>query len=93
MSRQQRQERKRLEKEREAEELRRLKNLQRQEVQQRLSKLASVAGGNIDSLAANLDEDFDPESYDQSMSKVFGTEYYEGGGDEKPYIGEWMWCL
>ncbi len=36
----------------------------------------------------NLDEDFDPQAYDQSMGEVFGDEYYERGEDEgKPDIG------
>ncbi len=44
----------------------------------------------------NLDEDFDPQAYDQSMGEVFGDEYYEGGEDEgKPDIGGGcgvVWC-
>ncbi len=89
-NRQQRQERKKQEKERELEELRRLKNLKRREVDSRLMQLSHIAGNNVEGLGGqlDLDEDFDPQAYDQSMAEVFGDEYYEGGEDEgKPDIG------
>ena len=43
---------------------------------------------SLDSLAKqlDLDEDFNPETYDQSMEAVFGTEYYEGGEEGKPHV-------
>ncbi len=89
-NRQQRQERKKQEKERELEELRRLKNLKRREVDSRLQQLSHIAGNNVEGLGGqlDLDEDFDPQAYDQSMAEVFGDEYYEGGEDDgKPDIG------
>lgn len=38
----------------------------------------------------DIQGDFDPEAYDDVMSKVFSEEYYEGGqGEEdKPYFSD-----
>lgn len=42
--------------------------------------MSEITGNSIESLGSltqELDEDFDPESYDQSMEALFGREYYE----------------
>ena len=85
----QKQERIKQEKEREQEELKRLKNLKRNEFQERLKEVSKITGNSVESLGSlthELDEDFDPQSYDQSMEALFGTEYYEGEEESKPEV-------
>ncbi len=45
--------------------------------------------GDLENIAGQLEEDFDPATYDQSMEAVFGNEYYEEQEDEeeKPDVG------
>ncbi len=37
----------------------------------------------------DLEGEFDPAHYDEAMARVFGEEYYEGGGgEEKPEFSD-----
>lgn len=38
--------------------------------------------------AEDLQEDFDPASYDATMCSVFGAEYYAEGEEEKPVFSD-----
>eukprot|EP00249_Psilotum_nudum_P021202 c28017_g1_i1 orf=39-2042(+) len=69
------------------EELKRLKNIKKNEILKKLEKIRSVAGMESSSrsspagtLAAlgedDLEDDFDPEEYDEKMREVFGDAYY-----------------
>ncbi len=97
LSRQQRQQKKKEECEREQEELRRLKNLKRRRVEDQLKQLSEVTGNSVaglEDLAGQLEEDFDPTAYDQSMEAVFGEEYYQEEDDEgKPDLGGVCVCI
>ncbi|KAG2173742.1 hypothetical protein INT43_005162 [Umbelopsis isabellina] len=85
LQRQARSERKEEEKSQKTEELKRLKNLKMKEIEERLRKIQEITGNKavgIDSI--DLDGDFDPDAYDNQMTKVFNDDYYVGDENEKP---------
>lgn len=50
-----------------------------------------TAGNPVDSFglkAEDLEEDFDPNTYDKTMQNVFNEEYYEGAEEEKPEFSD-----
>ncbi len=85
--RQQRKERKEAERKAKEEQLRRLKNAKRQEMEERLNEIRSVLGGkNVEVQGEDIDEatmmklmegDFDPDKFDELMSKSYGDRYYD----------------
>ncbi|RHZ78788.1 hypothetical protein Glove_156g13 [Diversispora epigaea] len=81
-------ERKKEEKQQKAEELKRLKNIKKREIFENLQKIKEITGNqSVGFNEIDLEEDFDPEKYDQKMSEVFNEEYYVQELDnEKP---EW----
>ncbi|KAJ4831320.1 hypothetical protein Tsubulata_035854 [Turnera subulata] len=62
-------------------ELKHLKNLKKKEMKKRMEKVMEVAGLMGDSDCPidldGLEDDFDPEEYDEMMKKVFDDKYYE----------------
>ncbi|RKP26594.1 KRI1-like family C-terminal-domain-containing protein [Syncephalis pseudoplumigaleata] len=78
LERERRKERKAEEKLQKMEELKRLKNLKKQEILEKLRKIQEITGNNnvgIDDI--NLDEDFNPDNYDTTMSNLFSDSYYD----------------
>eukprot|EP00933_Yihiella_yeosuensis_P061637 TRINITY_DN64478_c0_g1_i1.p1 TRINITY_DN64478_c0_g1~~TRINITY_DN64478_c0_g1_i1.p1 ORF type:complete len:718 (+),score=253.75 TRINITY_DN64478_c0_g1_i1:208-2361(+) len=63
------------EKIRRTEELKRLKNMKKAEIQRRLDQIREVTGNA--EVAADLDQDFDPDSHDKEVEKVLGAKYDE----------------
>ncbi|EEB05939.1 krr family protein [Schizosaccharomyces japonicus yFS275] len=60
------------------EELNRLRNLKQKELEEKLSKVADIA--ELDSVNLkdiDLDEDFDPQKWEQKMASIFNDDYYE----------------
>lgn len=80
--REERKERKAIERQQKEDQLRRLKNLKQIEIQEKLQQLGpGCIGINSD----DLEEDFDPDTYDSKMQKLFDEEFYaDEDGDEKP---------
>ena len=78
------------EKLRKKEELKRLKALKRKEIEEKLDKLKEITGN--DDIGLNIDDledDFDPNEYDQKMQKMFNDEYYNMPKDDmKPQFPE-----
>ena len=68
------------------EELRRLKNLKKQEIVERLKLIEKISGApHVDANKVDLEEEFDPETYDSQMASLYDEEYYNavracGGG-------------
>ena len=61
-------------------ELQRLKDLKRQEIKNRLLEIEKVTGNSTGLSTAGeayLDAEFDPESHDQQMEAMLGSEYYD----------------
>ena len=75
-------------KEEEALEVKRLKNLKKAEIRDKLEEIRKVSGlGDGDEagggLGADLLEgDFDPETFDKSLEKIFGDRYYDGQDED-----------
>jgi protein KRI1 len=70
-------ERKEAEKLAKEEELKRLKNLKMDEIRSKLKTIREVAGGQLFGLEEkDLEDDFDPQDYDQKMQNAFNDEYY-----------------
>ncbi|RIA98498.1 KRI1-like family C-terminal-domain-containing protein [Glomus cerebriforme] len=88
LQRQVRSERKEEEKKRKMEELKRLKNLKKKEIFEKLRKIKEITGNDTVGFDdVDLEEDFDPNKYDEKMHKVFDDNYYAREADnEKP---EW----
>ncbi|KAI8620313.1 KRI1-like family C-terminal-domain-containing protein [Chytriomyces sp. MP71] len=62
------------------EELKRLKNLKKEEMREKLQKIAEVAGADASKFEdVDLDEDFDPDKFDQMMAARFNDDYYATG--------------
>ncbi len=67
-------------------ELKQLKAMKRKEIEEKLARLAKVAGsGELGFCGADVDGDFNPEEHDKRMAELFGG--YDGveveGGDEQ----------
>ncbi|KAG9307776.1 hypothetical protein G9A89_023341 [Geosiphon pyriformis] len=88
LKRKEREEHKEEEKSRKIEELKRLKNLKMKEIHDKLIQIKEITGNsNVGFDEVDLEEDFDPEKYDQKMETVFNEEYYAHEGEEE--IPEW----
>ena len=85
-------ERKQKEKEKKREELMQLKSLKRKEILEKIEKLRKITGN--DELAfkdEDLEEDFDPEKYDQRMAEIFDqfdNAPIEAEDEEKPVFSD-----
>ena len=90
--RKKRQERKEQETLQKQEELKRLKNLKKGEIAEKLKKIQELSGiGDEERIAGlvdrvDLDADFDPETWDQTMHAVFDHSYYAEEEDQKPDV-------
>eukprot|EP01065_Artemidia_motanka_P019609 TRINITY_DN2337_c0_g1_i1.p1 TRINITY_DN2337_c0_g1~~TRINITY_DN2337_c0_g1_i1.p1 ORF type:complete len:694 (+),score=349.19 TRINITY_DN2337_c0_g1_i1:59-2083(+) len=60
------------------EEVKRLKFLRRKEMDKKVQDLQAIAGLPAENLfdVAQLDEDFDPDTWDKKMSELFNDDYY-----------------
>ncbi|OQV12823.1 Protein KRI1-like protein [Hypsibius exemplaris] len=82
-------ERKDAEKERVKDDIRQLKSLKRREILQKLERLKAISGNEeLDFGEMDIDGDFDPNSHDTLMSKVFSEDYYGGEEQERPDISD-----
>ncbi|CAG9461343.1 unnamed protein product [Pedinophyceae sp. YPF-701] len=75
-----REERKAEEARRAEEEVKRLKNLKRKEIEERMQRVASMAGMSAPDTSAIdglLRGEFDPAEYDAKMQEMFGGDYYD----------------
>eukprot|EP01061_Rhynchopus_euleeides_P046968 TRINITY_DN9168_c0_g1_i1.p1 TRINITY_DN9168_c0_g1~~TRINITY_DN9168_c0_g1_i1.p1 ORF type:complete len:707 (+),score=334.90 TRINITY_DN9168_c0_g1_i1:105-2225(+) len=65
------------------EEVKRLKFLKRKEMDDKMKKIEVVAGTAPEELAdlADSDEEFDPDTWDKKMSKIFNEDYYDAAND------------
>ena len=66
-------------KEEEALEVKRLKNLKKAEIRDKMEKIRKVAGfenEDIDISAFDLDGDYNPDTFDKQLSKMFNENYY-----------------
>ncbi|KAJ3289439.1 hypothetical protein HDU79_004064 [Rhizoclosmatium sp. JEL0117] len=76
------------------EELKRLKNLKKEELRLKLQKIADVAGTDMSVFdGVDLEEEFDPNKFDEMMAKRFNDEYYDdqeaiGGDLQKPVFDD-----
>ena len=70
-------ERKESEKLKKREELKRLKNLKRKEIERKLQEIRKNAGDETLNFDLDLDEEFDPNKWDEKMGNVFNNEYYD----------------
>ncbi|CAG8640356.1 9921_t:CDS:10, partial [Scutellospora calospora] len=78
IQRQMRSERKSDEKKRKMEELKRLKNLKKKEIFDKLQKIKEITGNeSVGFDEVDLEEEFDPEKYDEKMKNVFDDSYYD----------------
>jgi len=79
-------ERKQREKEQKKEDLKQLKKFKLKEIQDKIEQLKAITGNSsLPFQDADLDEDFDPDKYDEKMNKVFNEDYYGvDEGDQKP---------
>lgn len=69
--------RKQQEKKLKQEELKRLKNLKMEEIKKKLAQIQELAGGEALGFDnADIEDDFDPEAYDNKMQESFGNDYY-----------------
>ncbi|KAL6009743.1 hypothetical protein ACLOJK_000172 [Asimina triloba] len=72
------------------EELKHLKNVKKKEIMEKLEKIRAMAGiGDVGECGLDVDdleEDFNPEEYDQKMKELFGEAYYEAE-DPDPGFG------
>ncbi|KAI9591027.1 KRI1-like family C-terminal-domain-containing protein [Syncephalis fuscata] len=85
LERERRKERKEEEKKKKMEELKRLKNLKKQEILDKLRKIQEITGNtNVGVDDVDLDEDFNPDNYDSTMSKLFNDNYYNENDKHKP---------
>ncbi|OLY78098.1 Protein KRI1-like protein [Smittium mucronatum] len=78
-------ERKMQEKQQKVEELKRLKNLKKLEIMEKLEKIKEITGN--DTVGFNdidLENDYDPDQYDNQMSNVFNEGYYNQEDSKKP---------
>jgi protein KRI1 len=64
-------------KEQKKEDLKRLKNLKMQEIQEKLDKIRKMAQHAVDFDEHDIENDFDPEQYDEKMESTFDKQYYE----------------
>ncbi|CAJ0750363.1 8893_t:CDS:2, partial [Entrophospora sp. SA101] len=72
-----REERKAEEKKKKMEELKRFKNLKKKEIHEKLQKIKEITGNeNVGFDEVDLEEDFNPEKYDDKMQKIFDEEFY-----------------
>ncbi|CAG8591744.1 16690_t:CDS:10 [Racocetra fulgida] len=76
------------EKKRKMEELKRLKNLKKKEIFEKLQKIKEITGNETVGFdEVDLEDDFDPEKYDEKMNNIFDSNYYAQEVDtDKP---EW----
>ncbi|KAI8048577.1 KRI1-like family C-terminal-domain-containing protein [Syncephalis plumigaleata] len=85
LERERRKERKEEEKLKKMEELKRLKNLKKMEIMDKLRKIQEITGNtNVGVDDINLEEDFNPDSYDATMGHLFDNTYYEESDKRKP---------
>nr|CAG4644785.1 EOG090X05XL [Leptodora kindtii] len=86
MKREETKERKKKEKETKKEELKQLKKFKLNEIKQKLDQLKAITGNDaLPFQDEDLEEDFDPDKYDEKMKKIFDEQYYEfDEGDQKP---------
>ncbi|CAG8597232.1 7379_t:CDS:2 [Paraglomus occultum] len=86
LQRQSKAQRKSEEKLKRTEELKRLKNLKKKEIYEKLRKIKEITGNeDVGFDEVDLEEDFDPEKYDEKMNKVFNEEYYSAeNSKDKP---------
>eukprot|EP01122_Echinamoeba_exundans_P013648 TRINITY_DN5998_c0_g1_i1.p1 TRINITY_DN5998_c0_g1~~TRINITY_DN5998_c0_g1_i1.p1 ORF type:complete len:670 (+),score=253.21 TRINITY_DN5998_c0_g1_i1:22-2010(+) len=88
-ARKSREERKAVEKKQREDEKKHLMKLKREEIEDRLKQIGEAAGINTDKLLAKLelDDDFDPDKYDEMMMKLFDDDFYEEEEQGKPQFG------
>ena len=80
--RESKQERIALRKQEEALEVKRLKNLKKAEINERMQKIKEVSGlKDIDMDAFDLEGDYDPNKFDEQLSKLFTDVYYKQGDE------------
>mmetsp|Transcript_4723 Transcript_4723/g.9032 ORF Transcript_4723/g.9032 Transcript_4723/m.9032 type:complete len:743 (-) Transcript_4723:418-2646(-) len=83
MKRQQHKERKEAERKAKEERLRRLKNAKKEELEERINQIKSVLGEKVDTnidqevVAKLMEGDFDPDKFEELMSKMYSDEFYE----------------
>ncbi|KAI7865585.1 KRI1-like family C-terminal-domain-containing protein [Spinellus fusiger] len=66
-------------------ELKQVKHKKMKEIQERLSEIRKITGNDdLDLKAIDMEADFDPDTWDAQMDKVFNDEYYNGEDNEKP---------
>jgi protein KRI1 len=84
-----REERKAVEKKQREDEKKHLMKLKREEIEDRLKQIGDAAGINTDKLLAKLelDDDFDPDKYDEMMMTLFDDDFYEAEEQGKPQFG------
>eukprot|EP00656_Telonema_subtile_P040023 TRINITY_DN4509_c0_g1_i4.p1 TRINITY_DN4509_c0_g1~~TRINITY_DN4509_c0_g1_i4.p1 ORF type:complete len:477 (-),score=175.98 TRINITY_DN4509_c0_g1_i4:484-1914(-) len=81
--RKEREDRKAADKAAKVEELKRLKNLKKQELAAKLKELQGVAGAEGAMFEkVDLDAEWDPDTHEIDMSKVFDEDYYEGNEED-----------
>eukprot|EP00299_Pterocystis_sp_00344_P019094 c9506_g1_i1.p1 GENE.c9506_g1_i1~~c9506_g1_i1.p1 ORF type:complete len:570 (-),score=177.13 c9506_g1_i1:45-1703(-) len=67
------------------EEIKRLKALKREEIAEKLKQIQQIAGAEgLKFDESLLDDDFDPERFDQQMQQTFDDEYYNTHEDQLP---------
>ncbi|CAJ0650746.1 7132_t:CDS:10 [Entrophospora sp. SA101] len=85
-----REERKAEEKKKKMEELKRFKNLKKKEIHEKLQKIKEITGNeNVGFDEVDLEEDFNPEKYDDKMQKIFDEEFYNKQASDDEYLDEY----
>ena len=81
-----REERKEIQKKQREDEKKHLMKIKKMEIKDRLKLIGHAAGINTDKLMQQLelDDDFDPEKYDDMMEKLFDEEFYDAEEQDKP---------
>ncbi|KRT78798.1 hypothetical protein AMK59_6664 [Oryctes borbonicus] len=77
-------ERKEKEKEQKMNELRYMQSLKKKEIEEKIQKLREITGNKeIAFDDKDIEEDFDPETYDKKMQQLFNDEFYKGQEEEQ----------
>ncbi|XP_030766822.1 protein KRI1 homolog isoform X1 [Sitophilus oryzae] len=79
-------ERKQKEKEEKMVEIQKLKEIKRKEIEEKIEKLKEITGNlEVGFKNDDIEDDFDPETYDNRMQALFNDEFYGGSEeDQKP---------
>ncbi|EPY54088.1 krr family protein [Schizosaccharomyces cryophilus OY26] len=85
LARERKRERREEEKRKRVEEVNRLRNLKQKDLEEKLNKVAEIAGTNdIDISELDLEGDFNPEEWEAKMAQIFNDKYYKDDSDKKP---------